>query len=119
MKSTGEVLGLSTTYSEAMYKAILAAEISNFPAQGSSILLTVRDSDKPDLVPLASPLVYSLGFELYGTGGTANYLNKQGIPAVSPEKLKKGTQCLDADQGAAKSVCWSTQKARAFNAERF
>ncbi len=88
MKSTGEVLGLSTTYSEAMYKAILASNFK-FPKKGSGILMTVRDSDKPDLVPLADRL-FQLGFELFGTGGTANYLNKQGIPCSFVRKSEDG-----------------------------
>ncbi len=88
MKSTGEVLGLSTTYSEAMYKAILASNF-RFPPRGAGILLTVRDSDKSDLVPLASRL-FNLGYELYGTGGTANYLNKQGIPCSIARKAEEG-----------------------------
>ena len=90
MKSTGEVLGLSTVYSEAMYKAILASGFK-FPPKGASILMTVRDSDKPDLVPLAHRL-FRLGYELYGTGGTANYLNKQGIPCSAVRKVEEGTQ---------------------------
>lgn len=78
MKSTGEVLGLSETYSEAMYKAILASGFK-FPQRGANILMTVRDNDKDELLPLAERL-HAIGFELYATGGTANYLNRHGIP---------------------------------------
>lgn len=85
MKSTGEVLGLSTKYSEAMYKAVLASNFK-FPKRGEGILLTVRDSDKYDLVPLAERLA-AMGFEIYATGGTANYLNKHGIPANIARKV--------------------------------
>jgi carbamoyl-phosphate synthase large subunit len=87
MKSTGEVLGLSTTYAEAMYKAILASGFK-FPKRGDGVLLTVKDSDKSDLIPLADKL-FQLGFELYGTGGTANYLNKAGIPTSSVRKIEE------------------------------
>ena len=87
MKSTGEVLGLSTSYAQAMYKAILASGFK-FPLKGEGILLTVRDSDKADLIPLADKLM-RLGFELYGTGGTANYLNKAGIPTNSVRKMEE------------------------------
>ncbi len=86
MKSTGEVLGLSTNYAEAMYKAILASGFK-FPTKGQGVLLTVRDSDKRDLIPLAEKL-FHLGFELFGTGGTANYLNRAGIPTSSVRKLE-------------------------------
>jgi carbamoyl-phosphate synthase large subunit len=89
MKSTGEVLGLSTRYSEAMYKAILASNF-RFPVKGDGILLTVRDSDKYDLVPLAERL-FQLGYELYATGGTANYLNKHGIPTSIARKINEET----------------------------
>lgn len=87
MKSTGEVLGLSTKYSEAMYKAILASNFK-FPVKGDGILLTVRDSDKYDLVPLAQRLAL-LGYDLYATGGTANYLNKHGIPTSIARKINE------------------------------
>ena len=85
MKSTGEVLGLSVDYGEAMFKAILASNF-RFPKRGDGILLTVRDSDKPDLLPLAFRLA-ALGFELYGTGGTAHYLNLHGVPTNSVRTL--------------------------------
>ncbi len=87
MKSTGEVLGLSRKYSEAMYKAILASGF-RFPERGSGILLSVRDSDKSDLLPLAQRL-FDLGYELYATGGTANYLNRHGVPANTVRKLEE------------------------------
>ncbi len=88
MKSTGEVLGLSPLYSEAMYKAILASGF-RFPEKGCSILLSVCDSDKPDLVPLADRL-YRLGYTLCATGGTASYLIRQGIPCNGVRKVEEG-----------------------------
>ena len=100
MKSTGEVLGLSTKYSEAMYKAILASGFK-FPQRGSGILLTVRDSDKPDLVPLADRL-NRMGYELFGTGGTANYLNRHGIPCSFARKFEEGTPNVIDMIGAGK-----------------
>ncbi len=89
MKSTGEVLGLSEKYSEAMFKAILASGFK-FPKKGESILMTVRDSDKDELLPLADRL-YSIGFELYATGGTANYLNRHGIPTNACRNMDEAT----------------------------
>lgn len=87
MKSTGEVLGLSTRYSEAMFKAILASGFK-FPTKNAGVFLTVRDSDKSDLVPLADKL-NRLGYNLYGTGGTANYLNRYGIPTNAVRKIEE------------------------------
>ncbi len=85
MKSTGEVLGLSEYYHEAMFKAILASGFK-FPKRGEGILLTVRDADKGELLPLAEKLL-DMGFELYGTGGTANYLNRHGVPTNSARRI--------------------------------
>ncbi|HHU53839.1 MAG TPA: carbamoyl-phosphate synthase large subunit [Clostridiaceae bacterium] len=78
MKSTGEVLGLSEHYADAMYKAILASGFK-FPVKGSAILMWVSDTDRAELLPLAERL-YDLGFDFYATGGTANYLNRHGLP---------------------------------------
>ncbi|NLW12305.1 MAG: carbamoyl-phosphate synthase large subunit [Clostridiaceae bacterium] len=102
MKSTGEVLGLSTEYSEAMYKAILASGF-RFPQPGAGVLMTVSDNDKSDLIPLADKL-FALGYELYGTGGTANYLNKHGIPCSSVRKMEESSpNVIDMiDQGRVK-----------------
>lgn len=102
MKSTGEVLGLSTEYSEAMYKAILASGF-RFPQPGAGVLMTVSDNDKSDLIPLADKLL-ALGYELYGTGGTANYLNKHGIPCSSVRKMEESSpNVIDMiDQGKVK-----------------
>ena len=109
MKSTGEVLGLSTQYSEAMYKAILASGFK-FPRHGTGILMSVRDSDKPDLVPLASRLL-ALGFELYGTGGTANYLNKQGIACNAVRKVEEGhPHVIDLIDRGAVDLLINTEK---------
>ena len=85
MKSTGEVLGLDRTYSGAMYKAILASGFK-FPKSGASIILTVRNADKYDLTPLAERLS-RLGYNLYGTGGTANYLNRHGVPTSTIRRV--------------------------------
>ena len=94
MKSTGEVLGLSTSYAQAMYKAILASGFK-FPLKGEGVMMTVRDSDKRDLIPLADKLM-RLGYELYATGGTANYLNNEGIPTNSVRKIEeKSPNSLD------------------------
>ncbi|MGI6580597.1 MAG: carbamoyl-phosphate synthase large subunit [Saccharofermentanales bacterium] len=78
MKSTGEVLGLSEHYADAMYKAILASGFK-FPVKNSAILMWVSDNDRAELLPLAERL-YNLGFDFYATGGTANYLNRHAIP---------------------------------------
>jgi carbamoyl-phosphate synthase large subunit len=89
MKSTGEVLGIAKTFPEALYKGITASGIK-LPQKGGGILMTVRDTDKPELAVLAAEFE-KLGFELYGTGKTANMLNKQGIATNAVKKIDDGS----------------------------
>ena len=55
MKSTGEVMGIGHTYEEALYKAVIAANLM-IPA-GGSILITVSDRDKKETANLARGFV--------------------------------------------------------------
>lgn len=110
MKSTGEVLGLADTYSEAMYKAILASGFK-FPEPGAGIILTVRDGDKPELLGLAERLA-ALGYELYGTGGTANYLNRHGVPTSAVRKIGEASPTVRdlVASGRAKMLINTTEQ---------
>ncbi|WP_165276272.1 carbamoyl-phosphate synthase large subunit [Thermotoga sp. Ku-13t] len=83
MKSTGEVMGIGRTFAEAFAKAQIAAN-GSFPKK--AILVTVRDQDKREIVPLVSYL-YDLGFEIYATNGTARILNAVGVPATAVPKF--------------------------------
>lgn len=89
MKSTGEVLGIAKTLPEALFKGIVASGIK-LPKKGGGILMTVRDSDKPELAPLAEEFE-KLGFELWATGKTANMLNTKGIATNAVKKLDEGS----------------------------
>ena len=88
MKSTGEVLGIARTFHEALYKGIIGTGIK-LPQKGGGILMTVRDTDKPELIQLAEEFE-KLGFELYATGKTANMLNNQGIATNAVKKIGEG-----------------------------
>ncbi len=88
MKSTGEVLGISQTLSEAMHKGIMASGIK-LPLDGG-ILMTVRDTDKPELIDLAEAFE-KLGFELFATGKTAHLLNLHGIATNAVKKIGEGS----------------------------
>ena len=89
MKSTGEVLGISKDLNHAMYKAITASGLK-FPPKHGNILMTVRDSDKNELVEIAAGFE-KLGYNLFATGNTAHYLNRQGIATSSVRKIGEGT----------------------------
>jgi len=92
MKSTGEVLGIAKNVHEATLKGLVAAGMK-FPEPGSGILFTVRDTDKPELVDLADGFE-RLGYKLYATGKTANYLNRHAIATNAVRKINEGSPNL-------------------------
>ena len=87
MKSTGEVLGISKTYGDALYKGLMAAGFSM--QDKGAVFITVRDSDKAEIIPIADKLS-QLGFDIYATAGTANILNKNFIATSVVRKIHDG-----------------------------
>src|SRR5271170_16932 len=87
MRSTGEVMGISTSYGLAFAKAQLAAG-QRLPRKGT-IFLSVNDRDKRHLGSLGKEL-HDLGFKLLATRGTAAALEAAGIPAESVFKVNEG-----------------------------
>ncbi len=87
MKSTGEVLGVSTDYSEALYKGLLASGMK-IP-EGGKALLTIADNDKQEAVRIAADLD-ALGFDIYATPGTAHVLNFSYVAATTIAKMGEG-----------------------------
>lgn len=77
MKSTGEVLGISHSFEEALLKGLVAAGYK-LRHQGG-ILFTLRNGDKQEAVDLAAGF-YDQGFKIYGTAGTAKTFNSNMIP---------------------------------------
>ena len=94
MKSTGEVMGLDTNFARAFAKAQLGAGVS-LPRSGTAFL-SVRDSDKPAIVPVARRLS-ELGFSIMATSGTAKLIAAAGIPVKHVNKVLEGRpHCVDA-----------------------
>jgi carbamoyl-phosphate synthase large subunit len=87
MRSTGEVMGISDSFGSAFGKAQLAAD-NVLPAEGS-ILITVNDSDKRAVTPLARRF-HELGFRIVATAGTARHLTGRGIPTETVLKIHEG-----------------------------
>jgi carbamoyl-phosphate synthase large subunit len=87
MRSTGEVMGISTSYGQAFAKAQLAAG-QRLPRKGT-VFLSVNDRDKRHLVSLGKELG-SLGFKLVATRGTAAALLGAGIEAEAVFKVNEG-----------------------------
>ena len=84
MRSTGEVMGIDRSFGMAFLKAQSAAG-TPIPFSGN-VILTVTDSDKEPLVPLAHRLA-ALGFTLYATPGTKKVLDQNNIPASLVVKI--------------------------------
>lgn len=80
MKSTGECLGIAKTFGEALYKGLIAAGYKFCGGDRGGVLISVRDSDKNDVIEIASRFE-ELGFKIYATGGTASVLNRNMIAA--------------------------------------
>ena len=87
MKSTGEVMGVGSTFAEAFVKSQLAAGIK-LPTEGN-IFISVRKSDRLPAVEIARKLA-ELGFTLYATRGTASALSKAGLEVISVNKVAEG-----------------------------
>ena len=87
MRSTGEVLGLSTYYGEAFYKAQEATQ-TKLPLSGS-VLISVNRKDKPEVAEVAK-LFDQAGFKIYATGNTHEIITEAGIDATLVKKLQEG-----------------------------
>ncbi|MGN0335885.1 MAG: carbamoyl-phosphate synthase large subunit [Lachnospiraceae bacterium] len=94
MRSTGEVLGLSTYYGEAFYKAQEATQ-TKLPLKGT-VLISVNRKDKPEVTEIAK-LFDEAGFKILATGNTYEIITEAGIPATLIKKLHEGRpNILDA-----------------------
>ena len=87
MKSTGEVMGISENVGIAFAKA-LAATGSTIPTSGTAFV-SVNDHDKGGVLPHARALS-EMGFRIVATRGTAEFLNRQGVPAEEIYKVNEG-----------------------------
>jgi carbamoyl-phosphate synthase large subunit len=88
MKSTGEVLGIAKEFPDALLKAMIATNIK-MPRKGQGVLMTVRDTDKGELLPIASYFVQN-GYHLYATAGTSGYLRERGIESEVVYPIDEG-----------------------------
>ena len=86
MKSTGECLGISKNFHEALYKAFLGAGV-NLPKY-KKMILTVKDSDKIDAIDIGRRFE-ALGYEIFSTKSTCRVLNEAGVHAKQINKLEE------------------------------
>jgi carbamoyl-phosphate synthase large subunit len=87
MRSTGEVMGVGSSFGAARYKTMLAANYP-LPTVGKAFL-SVRDADKQRLVAIAKDLL-ERGFTLIATHGTQRFLAAQEIECEPINKVMEG-----------------------------
>jgi carbamoyl-phosphate synthase large subunit len=87
MKSTGEVMGSAETFGEAFAKAQISAG-QTLPTSGT-VFISVTDRDKESALELAKRFI-DLGFKLVATHGTADRLERAGLPVDRVYKVKEG-----------------------------
>jgi carbamoyl-phosphate synthase large subunit len=87
MKSTGEVMGLDTSFARAFAKSQMSAA-SSLPC-GGTVFLSVKDGDKPAAVRLAQELT-ALGFRILATQGTAAAIAAAGLAVEHTNKVYEG-----------------------------
>ncbi len=87
MKSTGEVMGIDSDFGRAFAKSQLAAG-QYLPTVGT-VFISVRDSDKEKVVPIARRL-REMGFQFMATAGTSSCLTEAGIPNQPIKKIAEG-----------------------------
>jgi carbamoyl-phosphate synthase large subunit len=86
MKSTGECLGISKDYNEALYKAFLGNGV-DLPKH-KKMILTVKDSDKLDAVEVGKRFT-ALGYHIFSTRNTCRILRENGVPATHINKIEE------------------------------
>ena len=87
MKSTGEVMGIDRDFATAFAKSQIGAG-AVLPMAGK-VFVSVKDTDKPVVLP-AVRQVLELGFTVCATGGTATYLEDQGLAIERVNKVAQG-----------------------------
>ncbi|MDO5521390.1 MAG: ATP-grasp domain-containing protein, partial [bacterium] len=91
MKSTGECLGISKDFHEALYKAFLGAGIQ-LPKH-KKMIMTVKDADKLEAVEVGRRFK-ALGYDIFATRSTARVLNENGVLAFPVNKLDQEAPTL-------------------------
>ena len=87
MKSTGEVLGIDDTFEQALYKGLMGAGY-DLNRVDEGVLITVKDADKDDAVPLAKKFIRA-GYKIYATKGTHEHLAANGVDSVMLNKFNE------------------------------
>src|SRR2546430_8693914 len=79
-------MGIDRSLGRAYYKAMVAAG-NALPTEGA-VYMTVRDEDKPAILPVAARLA-KVGLRIYATRGTAQFLRENGVDAVTVDRISE------------------------------
>ncbi|MBL8613962.1 MAG: carbamoyl-phosphate synthase large subunit [Myxococcales bacterium] len=111
MRSTGEVMGIASTFARAFGKSMAASGLDiRVPEPGARprVFVSVKDEDKPVACIIARRL-YALGFEILATRGTALALERARIPVETVNKVREGApHIVDAIRGGKVSMVVNT-----------
>jgi carbamoyl-phosphate synthase large subunit len=111
MRSTGEVMGLDTSFAMAFAKSQLGGG-TKVPTDGTAFI-SVRDHDKARILPAAKQLA-DLGFKIIATGGTQRYLTSKGVPAKKVNKVLEGRpHIVDAMTNGEVQLVFNTTEGQA------
>jgi carbamoyl-phosphate synthase large subunit len=106
MKSTGEVMGIDSTFGRAFAKSQLATGIE-LPMHGS-VFISVKDGDKRATLPIAQAFK-AMGYSLVATQGTARFFRDNGLDVSVINKVKEGSpHIVDAIEGKKVAIVINT-----------
>ncbi len=95
MKSTGEVLGIGKTLSEALFKGLVSAGTRlPHPGEKTGVLLSVDEYDYPEIIDVARRFS-DLGCAIYATEGTAQTIATLGIPVAAIPGIRQSDHCFE------------------------
>jgi len=117
MKSTGEVMGIGTSFGAAFAKAQIAAG-NRLPKSGS-VFVSVRDEDKDAILSTSKRLV-SAGFKVVATSGTADFLASHGLQVDVINKVADGSpHVVDAIRNGEIAMVINTPEGEGANLDSF
>jgi carbamoyl-phosphate synthase large subunit len=117
MKSTGEVMGIDVDFGRAFAKSQLGAGL-DLPRSGT-VFVSIKDRDKPALVPCCRKLV-EMGFELLATRGTAAFFQQAGLPVRRINKVLEGRpHIVDAMKSGEVQLLFNTTEGAQAIADSF
>ena len=88
MRSTGEVMGIASTFGAAYAKSQISS-FGSLPKSGT-VFISLADKDKNSGIAPAKALA-ELGFHLIATDGTSSFLREHGVQTVTVRKNSQGT----------------------------